>query len=172
MPIYLRHATFKDLNSIIEIVNQAKEFLKNYGSPQWQDGHPTIKMLEDDIRQHNSWVLIIDNKVAGTAVLETKQDFHYDNITNGHWNKPNESYTIIHRVAISNNFRGKNLGKFLFATLLSVGYAQGIRNFRYDTHPINIPMKKIGESMGFTRRGIIYVDDKIDTKRIAYELNL
>lgn len=172
MQVYLRKATSDDLNAIIEIINQAKEFLKSYGSPQWQDGHPTTEMLENDIQQHNSWVLVVDGKVAGTAVLETKRDPHYDNITEGQWSKPDEPYTIIHRVAISSKIRGQHLGRFLFATLLSVGYAQGIRNFRYDTHQVNIPMQKIGENMGFSRRGIIYVDDKIDTKRIAYELNL
>lgn len=36
----------------------------------------------------------------------------------------------------------------------------------------NIPVQKIGQDIGFIKRGTIYIDDKIDNKHMGFELNL
>lgn len=37
---------------------------------------------------------------------------------------------------------------------------------------IKIFRQKIGQEIGFIKRGTIYIDDKIDNKHMGFELNL
>ena len=56
--IYLRRAKLADLNTIMEIIEEARIALKEADNPQWQDGHPDRAMISRDISQEISWVLI------------------------------------------------------------------------------------------------------------------
>lgn len=172
MAIYLRQAVLNDFNKVMMIIEQARVQLKKNGNPQWQDGHPFITTIKNDIIREHSWVLIDGQEVVGTAVLQLTPEQNYDEIEDGQWKCPNEPYAIIHRVAVLPAKRGQSLGRFIFSNLLTVGYLQGIRNFRYDTHYKNIPVQKIGAELGFVKRGTIYIEDKIDNKHMGFELNL
>ncbi|WP_076460351.1 GNAT family N-acetyltransferase [Limosilactobacillus caccae] len=170
--IFLRRAQEQDLDAIMKIIDDAKEFMKQSGSPQWQDGHPNQEMFAKDIAAQINWVLVHDNDIAGTASLQLTPDPAYRVIEQGHWAQPNEPYATIHRVAISSKYRGQHMSTFLFSNLLTVGQMQGMKNFRLDTHAQNKAVQHIAESFNFQRRGIITIDDRLDPHRIAYELNL
>ena len=150
MQVYLRQSVPEDLAAIMVVINEAKEFLKSYHGPQWQDGHPNEAMIRDDISTGDSYVLVVNGQVAGTAVLQTTPDPNYDLIEEGQWQEPMAPYATIHRIAVSNKFRGRHLATYLFSNLLSAGLAQGIHNFRFDTHAVNKPMQKLGMGMGLS----------------------
>lgn len=169
--IYLRKSTSDDLDSIMEIINEAKALLKKEGSPQWQDGHPRREQIKADIQSGSSWVLMVGNEIAGTAALTTKPEADYETITDGNW-VGDEHYATIHRIAIASRFRGMQLGKMIFSNLLTAGLLAGFKDFRIDTHAVNIRMQKLAQNFGFEKRGIVQVVDKIDRRRIAFELNL
>ena len=65
-----------------------------------------------------------------------------------------------------------SLSSYLFSGLITIGVQKGYKDFRIDTHPENERMKGLSEKFGFEKRGIIYVDEKIEPIRYAYELNL
>lgn len=170
--IYLRKAQQTDINSIMQIINQAKQRMKNAGSPQWQDGHPTQEMINQDIQRQNGWVLMIGDQIAGYSVLQFTPEPTYKVIKDGQWTNNNQPYATIHRVAISDHYHGQHLSKFLFSNLITIGIAHGITNFRLDTHRVNLPMQRLAKSCGFKHCGTVIVKDKIDTIRMAFELNL
>lgn len=170
--IYLRRSQVQDLDAIMKIIDDAKELLKQSGSPQWQNGYPNRESFAQDIATQTNWVLVVDGDIAATATLQLTPEPTYRVITQGHWNRPNEPYASIHRVAISGAYRGQGLSKLLFSNLLTVGQVQGIKNFRIDTHRSNQAMQYIATSFHFKKRGIIQVDDQNDPERFAYELNL
>ncbi|MBB1079585.1 GNAT family N-acetyltransferase [Limosilactobacillus sp. STM2_1] len=172
MAIYLRRATLSDLDEVMIIIEEARAQLKKNGNPQWQDGHPFTETIKNDIESGYSWVLLDGQKIVGTAALQLTPEQNYDEIEEGQWARPQEPYAIIHRVAVLPTKSGQSLGRFIFSNLLTVGYLQGVRNFRYDTHYKNIPVQKIGEEIGFIKRGTIYIEDKIDAKHMGFELNL
>ena len=60
----------------------------------------------------------------------------------------------------------------MLSNLLTVGQMQGMKNFRLDTHKLNQPVRHLAADFGFVQRGIVTVQDKIDTQRLGYELNL
>ena len=51
-----------DLPAINKIIAEAKQALKDAGNPQWQDGHPFQKTMENDIKAGYNWVLIDNQK--------------------------------------------------------------------------------------------------------------
>lgn len=170
--IYLRRSTINDLDEIIEIIDQAKQLLKNDGSPQWQSGDPSREILKSDIEQRISWVLLVDDKVAGVATLLDQPEPSYAQISAGNWNNTTQPYMTIHRVAVSADYRGQHLSKFLFSNLMTIAMELGFHNLRIDTHLKNQRMQRIAKNLGFEYRGIVNVSDPIDPSRLAYELNL
>ena len=49
----LRTAAPEDLGKIMELIDQAKAFLKRNGVDQWQNGYPDQTCIEEDIRKNN-----------------------------------------------------------------------------------------------------------------------
>lgn len=170
--IYLRRSTMAELPVIEEIIEDGRQALKTAGSTQWQDGNPTKETLVDDIKQRHSWVLLVNGQVAGVATLLPGPEDDYRTITGGHWSNDGDDYVTIHRVAISSHFRGQHLSSYLFSDLLTVGQALGYTNFRIDTHAQNQVMQHLIKKFGFLYRGTVTVDDQLDPRRVAFELNI
>lgn len=169
--IYIKKAFLKDLDQVMEIIDHAKKLLKEDGSTQWQDKNPSKETLETDIKKGFCYLLIVGNEIAGTATLMTGTDPNYFSIE-GKWINELDPYSTIHRVAISNKFRGLHLSKYFFSNLISTSYGLGIKNIRIDTHEMNIRMQKLIQEFGFSYTGVIYVSPSPEGKRNAYELNL
>ena len=52
-----RKTTEKDLDSVIKIIDEAKEFLKINNIDQWQNGYPNKEVILRDIENDHSYVL-------------------------------------------------------------------------------------------------------------------
>lgn len=169
--IYIRKAAKNDLDQIMPIIDEAKKFLKEDGNPQWQSGYPNVDAISTDIEQDAAWVLIVDQKVAGYTAVTSGPDPNYHQI-DGRWNNNLDPYVAIHRVAISNEYRGMHLASYLLSSLISLHYAEGVRNYRVDTFRRNEIVQHLVKDAGFIERGTIKNDDPIDPYRVAYELNL
>ena len=169
--IYIRKAAKNDLDQIMPIIDEAKKFLKEDGNPQWQSGYPNVDAISTDIEQDAAWVLIVDQKVAGYTAVTSDPDPNYHQI-DGRWNNDLDPYVAIHRVAISNEYRGMHLASYLLSSLISLHYAEGVRNYRVDTFRRNEIVQHLFKDAGFIERGNIKNDDPIDPYRVAYELNL
>lgn len=171
MQRYTRLANKNDLSEIMWIIDDAKKFLKESGSTQWQSGYPDEKVILDDIENNNGYVLIVGNKVAGYAAVIAGIEPTYIKIDGG-WKNNQDTYATIHRICLSSNYQGQGLAKIFISNILTLQYANGVKNFRVDTHRLNKPMQGLAKKNGFEYRGIIQCNDEIDPERLAYELNL
>lgn len=169
--IYARMAQDSDVPAIEKILQSAVKFLQKSGSSQWQSGYPNQATIQQDLQNKNAYVLIADRKVAGYAAVIVGPDPHYQKIA-GSWENTTDPYATIHRLALSQDYRGQHLASRFLSDLISIKYSQGIRNFRVDTYKKNLPMQGLATDYGFVKRGIVQVDDPIDPDRLAYELNL
>lgn len=169
--IFVRKATEQDLAEIMMIINHARALLKADGSEQWQNGNPSEETILQDIEKGYGQLLIVNGEIAGTAALLTDPDPNYEIIHDGSWNNDLHPYATIHRLAISNKFRGMRLANYLFSNLLTLAYSQGFRNFRIDTHEKNLRTQGLIEKFGFEYRGRIFVDPTPEGERKAYELH-
>lgn len=169
--IYIRQAKERDLVAIMQIIGEAKQLLKQEGSPQWQDGNPNEEVLIADIASGCCYVLICGKRIAGTATLLEEKEKNYAKIEAGSWLNENIPYTTIHRIAISAEYRGRQLGQYFFSNLISLSVAKGFSQVRIDTHELNVRMQHYIKKFDFSYRGIVYVTPDENGKRLAYEWN-
>ncbi|MGI6125024.1 MAG: GNAT family N-acetyltransferase, partial [Acetivibrionales bacterium] len=64
-----RNATLADIDRILEIIKQAKEYLRNAGVNQWQNDYPDRNILESDIDRKIGYVLINDAAIVATVAV-------------------------------------------------------------------------------------------------------
>ena len=53
-------------------------------------------------------------------------------------------------------YRGRHFANYIMSTMISVAYAQGIRNFRIATHDKNDRVHNLVQNFGFVKRGKVY----------------
>ncbi|EOL43730.1 GNAT family N-acetyltransferase [Enterococcus caccae] len=172
MVVYLRKAVPNDLNKIMEIITSARQLLHDKNIPQWQNGDgPSKEQLEQDILVQQCYVLIVDHEIAGLGILSTDIELPYEQITNGQWQKTNQPYATIHRVALDPNYQGNGLALLLMNYLITTARLNNYLDVRIDTHPKNDTMQRLIKKAGFNYQGEILLP-VLDGDRIAYQLIL
>lgn len=156
----IRQALLSDLETILDIYEEARVFMGQNGNPsQWRNGYPSKGRVTDDIKENCLFVIQRESKPCGVFFFKVGEDPTYRYIENGKWLSDTE-YGVIHRIA------GRTKEKGIFAEALE--FCQGkITHLRIDTHKDNSIMQHALAKHGFTPCGTIYVAD--GTPRIAYE---
>ena len=176
--IYIRRAQQADLDDGWAIIEGGRKLLRASGSPQWSNNkYPTRQILQADIGNGLAWLLICDNQPAAIATLGCWPEPDYLQIIGGHWLFPGQPYTVIHRIAVSNHFRGHHLAVELIRQLLTISRLQGYQSCRVDTYKDNLAMQRALSTCGFTHCGTIYTTHNLkertpETARLAYEVDL
>ncbi|MEY8442977.1 GNAT family N-acetyltransferase [Lactococcus ileimucosae] len=166
--IYLRKASLSDIPSVMPIIAQAREFLGKSGSDQWQAEYPAQSDIENFIHKDVGYVLIVGEEVAGFCSVITGEDTQYTKIYKGKWLNDSLDYVTVHCLALSDQYRGLGLTKYLFSNIFTLMQARGYKDFRVDTHPANAVMQAVFEREGFEKRGMVFYEGE----RIAYQLLL
>ena len=159
MSYQIRHATTEDLPEILQIYAQAREFMRKSGNPhQWAGNHPKEEILRQDIAAQKLHVCVENEQILGVFYYNQGIDPTYLQILCGNWLN-DEPYGVIHRIAVG--VHGKGVAAFCFQWAL-----EQCPQLRIDTHEDNIPMQKSLTKQGFTKCGIIYLQN--GDERIAY----
>lgn len=172
----LRPASERDIDRIMEIIEEGRASLAALGIDQWQGNYPNRSTIRDDISRGDSHVVCLDDgRIAATAVIGLDGEPLYDLITDGSWltgsTSDNPTYAVVHRVAVSTTCKGLGVGRFLMTAIEQHAAAVGRLSVRIDTHAGNAPMRKLIERSGYTRCGIVRINHNEGTtrERIAYE---
>lgn len=161
----IKKSTIDDIPRIMEILNEGKLYLKKQGINQWQTGYPNFCDIEKDVELGYGFILMLDKTIVGCMALSFDGEKTYD-IINGKW-LTLDKYSVIHRIAIANQFKGKGYADNLLKFAEKVTFENNINSIKIDTHPLNISMQKWIEKNNFIKCGIVIVDD--NTERYAYE---
>ncbi|WP_311561982.1 hypothetical protein [Peptoniphilus duerdenii] len=140
-----------DLDKLLEIYREAREFMKNSGNKtQWGDNKPSKETLERDIENLNLYKVVDFDEIVGAFALIYGEDKTYFKI-DGKWLN-DEPYATLHRVVSSGKARG------IMSEIIKFS-EEKYENLRIDTHKNNHKMlDKIREN-GFTYCGVIKIDD-------------
>ena len=159
-----------DVKKICEIIDQAKQYMKNNKIDQWQNGYPNETSITNDINNGNCYVLIDNEKIVATAAIIYDKDPNYDIIYEGKW-ITDLPYVVIHRIATKQEYRNKGYASKIIELTKKDMENKNIHSLRIDTHEYNFPMQKMLSKNGFTKCGIIYLNGIMDNvnKRFAYE---
>lgn len=161
----LRETKVTEIDDVMEIINDAKRFLKDNKINQWQDNYPNHEIIKNDILRNESYVLEKDNLIIATIVLSFQKEETYESIE-GKWIN-NNPYATIHRIAISNEYKGQGISKILMNNVYNKCLEKDFLNIRVDTHEDNLVMKSFLNKEDFQYCGIIYL--KSGAKRLAYQ---
>lgn len=173
MENHFRPARLADADAIMAIIEGAREYLKEQGIDQWQDGYPGRERIVADIEGGLAHLLCRNKKNVVYAALTTDAEPDYADITEGHW-AGDAPYATLHRLACLPAARCDGATGAMLGHLETVARAAGRRWIRTDTHRGNQPMRAFLEKNGFKFRGIIHLSplvygSSICNERLAYE---
>lgn len=156
----IRNAQLQDLDAIERIYSIGRAFMRASGNQkQWINGYPQRALLEDDIKNKRLFVIEEEGKPRAVFAFILGDDPTYAYIEDGQW--PNQKpYGTIHRIASDGTGKGVVEKALTFAL-------QFTDEVRADTHEDNKPMQRALSKNGFTRCGIIYLEN--GDPRIAYQ---
>lgn len=159
----IRLANVNDIPALLDIYEHARRFMAANGNPtQWPANYIQQDLLEADIATNTLYVCEDADGIQGVFMYAPGPDSTYLHIEDGNW-LSDSPYHVVHRVASAGKVKG------ILAHIINWASAQS-PVLRMDTHNDNKPMQHLLEKLGFTRCGIIFVED--GTPRIAYQKGL
>jgi len=177
-PIQKRHivrqAEFKDLESIMDIVKDAKDLHEQNGTNQWPKDKPYPSYMDflQDLNAKTLFVYDYGEEVIGVAAIINADDPNYGIIYDGEWVVPNGNYLTIHRMATKKEYYHKGVARTLISFAISYAKQNSLDSIRVDTHKDNKEMNDLLQKSGFTKCGTIYLDNDSTRSRIVYELKV
>ncbi len=172
-PIGCRPAVESDIEDIMLIVRQARNYLKKHRVDQWQGEYPTQDIFAADIANGECYAVTYGERLAGFFCLTEAPESGYDKITDGKWHGEGK-YCTLHRMAIEARFRGTGLSDMLVDFADETAKAKGAECVRTDTHRKNKAMQKLLKRKGYVYRGNVLVSSEPghDPARQAFEKKL
>lgn len=149
----IRHTQKEDIPEILSLFEHARNYMRLHNNPnQWNNGYPSLEIIEEDIQLDRSYVLENDQKeLIATMMYQIGIDETYLEI-DGAWLNDKE-YGVIHRIASKTNQKGA-------ASFLIDWALEQCPNLRIDTHEDNVPMLKLLSKHKFSQCGNIYLKNK------------
>ena len=168
--ISCRPAVESDIDDIMLIVRQARNYLKKHRVDQWQGEYPTQDIFAADIANGECYAVTYGERLAGFFCLTEAPESGYDKITDGKWHGEGK-YCTLHRMAIEARFRGTGLSDMLVDFADETAKAKGAECVRTDTHRKNKAMQKLLKRKGYAYRGNVLVSSEPghDPARQAFE---
>lgn len=156
----IRNTTLENLDNVMKIYANARQYMRENGNMnQWVNGYPSMELITKDINNKFSYVCLDDNKIVGTFCFIQGVDPTYINIYEGKWLNE-DPYGVIHRIASDRHQKG--VASYCLAWCINQ-----CKNIKIDTHRDNIIMQNLLIKNGYTKCGIIYLED--GSERIAYQ---
>ena len=168
----IRPAVPGDIPEIMKIVADAQEFLRINGVDQWTNGYPDESFYLEDMEQKGCYAAVEDGRLAGVATLLFKPEPEYPRIEEGHWlTSDNALYGVVHRSAVSDDFRGRGIFKGFMDFFQRQCREKGAESLRVDTHRDNAVMRSALLKLGFTYCGRVEIKYKpgYSAQWVAYE---
>ena len=160
-------AKMEDFHHCMDILRAGRDFQRQQGFLQWPDGFPDAELIRSDICSGLGYVVKADGVIAAYLYIGFDGDPSYPKIR-GAW-QYDEPYAVIHRIAISPEFRGIGLTGIIFDLVGELCRKEGISLLRIDTHEDNKRMQHVVSKHGFVYCGIVIQGGG---DRLAYEKKL
>lgn len=164
---HLRLAEQGEEAAAMEIIDQAKAFLKYQGIDQWQTGYPDHGCIRGDILSRKGYFLLDSaENILGYLCIDFDGEPAYKELRGSWLSQGDTGYAVVHRLAFADAARGKGFAGEVFRLVEHKCAENHIRSIRCDTDADNQIMKNLLVKNGFTYCGTIWFDNSV---KIAYE---
>jgi len=141
------------IENLYDDLNDYLEQTTNY--PGWAKGlYPTRADAEDGIGEGNLFVLRIDDKIAGSVVLNNQQSEAYSQVTWGIEAKQHE-VIVINKLAVHPQFLGQGVATKLLDFAKDYAIQQHAKAIRLDVTIQNAPAIALYEKCGYVYVGTV-----------------
>jgi GNAT superfamily N-acetyltransferase len=154
MEVKFRKSTKDDISDILEIIKQAQQSFRDQGIDQWQDNYPNSDVIMIDINNNEGYVLEYEESIVATSMVTFEEQPAYSSIYEGEW-LSNGKYATIHRIAVSNDYKGLGLAAKLIKSIEDLCLKENVHSIKVDTNKKNIPMQNLLKKSGFKYCGIV-----------------
>ncbi len=161
---YLQKADRTNLDAVMVLINEAKRYLNSQGIDQWQTGYPDTNIIMEDIMHGRGYLVMNDNDIAAYLCIDFDGEPSHEELT-GEW-KSDLPYGIIHRLAISDAYKGRGLASIVFQLAQQLCIDKGFFSIHADTDEANVIMRHVLAKNGFDYCGTIWFDNSL---KYAYE---
>lgn len=161
----VRKCKMEDIPDVLDIIKEAKKYLKKHNIPQWQGEYPSTIDIQEDILNDGAYCIEYEGKLVAYSYIALFEDPNYTYIE-GKWLN-DEKYVVVHRTCVKECMKGQHLASLFLQKANTVALQNDVNNVRVDTHEKNTSMRKMLQNNQFQECGIIYVED--GTPRIAYQ---
>jgi GNAT superfamily N-acetyltransferase len=140
-PITFRHARAYDLDTILQLRDEATSWIAATGSDQWQTAWPTpdqqVERIADSIEARETWMLYLGDHVAGTIAVDEYSDPAL-------WTPAEraEPAFYVHRLIIARAYGAKGLGAFALNWCCTRAVENGKKWIRIDVWTSNYRLQK------------------------------
>jgi hypothetical protein len=156
----IRNTVLTDIDNVMEIYDKARQYMRDNGNlNQWINGYPNIELITGDINNKSSYVCLDNNQITGVFRFTLGIDPTYIKIYEGKWMNE-EPYGVIHRIACASHKKG--VASYCLNWCLEKG-----KNIKIDTHRDNVIMQNLLLKNGFSKCGIVYLED--GAERLAFQ---
>ena len=162
----LRNALSHEANAAYQCIEDARAQHSSMGFVQWHPGYPTLATIEEDIKAGNAYVFADNAEIYGYCCIIIGDEPAYK-VIDGAW-KSDLPYAVVHRMAFSQQSRGKGLSEKAFDLIKEFCANNGIDAIRVDTQGENVVMQHVLAREGFAYCGLVTFDGG---PKLAYEWN-
>ncbi len=172
-PVSCRMTVESDLDDIMLIVRQSRNYLRKHRVDQWQGDYPSLEVFEAAVKQKECYSVMYGERLAGFFCITELPEADYDSLTDGRWHGEGK-YCTLHRAAVAAEFRGTGLSDMIFKFAEDLAREKNAECMRTDTHRKNKAMQKLLKRSGYTYRGNVLVSSEPghDPARQAFEKKL
>ena len=165
-----RRAREEDLSALLAIAAQASARLRAAGVDQWQNGYPNDGFFLRDIGRGDAWLFLHEDEPAGCISICRGPEKVYGGLFGSWLTGEGDAYGVVHRIAVGDRFVGRGLGREMLSFAEELLLGQGFVSLRLDTHDANQAMLGLLRSRGYTRCGLLWIEDIVGDKlRVAFE---
>jgi len=156
----IRKTKMEELDRVMAIYDRARAYMRQNGNHnQWIKGYPSRELVRSDIEGGISYVCTEGEELLAVFAYFQGEDPSYGKI-DGAWIGPGAPYGVVHRIGVEVPRRG--VGAFCLDWAF-----RDSGDLRIDTHGDNVPMQNMLQREGFSRCGVIVIED--GTERVAFE---
>jgi GNAT superfamily N-acetyltransferase len=130
----VKKAEVEDTKYIVDLLKDASLWLNSKGLQQWSyyltDMDGNIDEITESIKSGHSFLMIINDKVAGTLTLEpSPTDWDREIWTNG---AEENGCVYLHRFVIKRELKGKGIGEAFLDWAETYCKQEGLKKIRFD----------------------------------------
>ena len=148
----IRKANIADLEDIMNIYKSCVSGMIKRGIDQWDKKYPNIKIIKSDIKLNTYYVAEKNGELIAGVNIDKIQDIKYKKIR---WSK--NSFLVIHRLAVKENYWRHKIGKNLMYYAESLAQNYNLESIRLDTYCENPIAISFYKKLNYKQLGHIYL---------------